>query len=536
MSEEEIGFDETIKVIRRGGSGAYGSVWQAEQDGRHVAVKIIHENLAHCAPAREHFRSLARVDGHKNVVRVFSLSRVKVPSSETPVLAVVMEWLEGDTLQARLEGDRFTLSGAKQICVDVLNGLQFMHDQGIAHRDLHAKNVIIVPGVGVKIIDIDCSQEYSIAKLSMRSQEAALQGDIQFAALLVLNVVMHSDLALSAARRAEPLFRAATTIDQLVEQVEGLREVQEFVPVQPESCMDFPRQIEEFIETGREQSLRRLLVQETERVAQILTSSEFSPERSEGDDKEQFKTRVERIDAELRELCSGIATLGFWAHEPTRAIETLEHIANCPTEFEKSGGVNWWLELQTYPPLLLMYAAGVGAIAGSRYDFLHELLARPVGRNEHREEERLTGRLWLQKARQGDRWNAILNPDRKLYTPISQHLQAYLPDCLRHLISLDVDMERHFDRFEFLSGAQEYYMTLTKETFQPWGPVGCFIWRRTYHDDALHKRMLTEASEAGEKWPPTVAGLFGGSISQFKEIVVNYQEHIGRVRQQAHMW
>ena len=73
-------------------------VWEGEQGGRKVAVKVIHDDMFHVGNAMDHFRKLARVDSHKNVVTVHSVESVVLPGGKTSKEAVVMEWLEGRRL------------------------------------------------------------------------------------------------------------------------------------------------------------------------------------------------------------------------------------------------------------------------------------------------------------------------------------------------------------------------------------------------------------------------------------------------------
>ncbi len=149
-----------------------------------------------------------------------------MPGSDSAVPTIVMEWLDGPTLEERLRGPLFAVHDAQRICHEILNGLEYMHSEGIAHRDLHAGNIMLTVD-GVKTIDIDCSQEYSLARLSIGSQEDAMVGDIGFARHVVWSVISHTNIEMGEIAKAEKGFRKATTIEELRNLIDQFEDVVE---------------------------------------------------------------------------------------------------------------------------------------------------------------------------------------------------------------------------------------------------------------------------------------------------------------------
>ena len=94
---------EGIEIHERIDSGLYGSVYRATQQplGRQVAVKIIKTDLK-TADALAHAAPLARAN-HPAIVTVFTVQEVHLTDPDLRVPAIVMEWVEGDTLGKRLE-------------------------------------------------------------------------------------------------------------------------------------------------------------------------------------------------------------------------------------------------------------------------------------------------------------------------------------------------------------------------------------------------------------------------------------------------
>jgi len=154
--------DQDIELVSRHNSGLYGVVWEGRQVrlNRRVAVKVIKPSMVNVANAVDHARSLARVS-HENVVTVHQVGQVCDPHSGETVDCVVMEWLDGESLGDRLNGEKLSVAEALEICTAILEGLSSIHAQGIAHGDLHAGNVLLTPK-GIKIIDIG----YAVSRLA----------------------------------------------------------------------------------------------------------------------------------------------------------------------------------------------------------------------------------------------------------------------------------------------------------------------------------------------------------------------------------
>jgi serine/threonine protein kinase len=65
---------------------------------------------------------------------------------------LVMQYLEGETLEARLKKGARSLAQARQVAVQIADALAAAHKAGIVHRDLKPGNVMLTKS-GAKLLD-----------------------------------------------------------------------------------------------------------------------------------------------------------------------------------------------------------------------------------------------------------------------------------------------------------------------------------------------------------------------------------------------
>lgn len=155
------------RVGRRLGEGGMGAVYCAEHVGigRDVALKVVRSDLLADATAAERFVREARAAGgiqHRHVVNVTDFGVDTVNQREVAYL--VMEYLQGETLEAVLESRRrLPVAQVVDIVEQVASALSAAHVRGVVHRDLKPANIWLTPdargGFHVTLLD------FGIAKL-----------------------------------------------------------------------------------------------------------------------------------------------------------------------------------------------------------------------------------------------------------------------------------------------------------------------------------------------------------------------------------
>ncbi len=173
-------------------SGAFGDVYRGTDEiGRKVAVKVIRETGRGAEAVVAHARALARA-AHENVVVVYSVEEIPDPEGQGIVSAIIMEFLEGETLEDRLKRALFTINDSERIGQQLCAGLSHIHAQGLNHGDLHSGNVILGQS-GPKIIDILYLD--SLALLSTQSRESRMRRDVMQLRMLLGDIIEHTENA-----------------------------------------------------------------------------------------------------------------------------------------------------------------------------------------------------------------------------------------------------------------------------------------------------------------------------------------------------
>ena len=135
-----------VRFLARGGMGA---VYEAEDLSlrTRVALKIIRSALLADSSALERFRRevlLARRVGHPNVCHVYEFYDARTAEGVS-VHFLTMELLEGQTLAQRLRArGRMTTSEALPLVLQMCDGLEAAHAEGVVHRDFKSSNVLLV--------------------------------------------------------------------------------------------------------------------------------------------------------------------------------------------------------------------------------------------------------------------------------------------------------------------------------------------------------------------------------------------------------
>jgi serine/threonine protein kinase len=185
---------EILGVI---GEGGMGVVYRAQHVvlEKPVAIKVMHEQFAKQTESVEQFvleaKAASRIR-HPNIIDVTDIG-----TTEEGLVFMVMEYLEGENLEARLRRvGRLPLFNAVNILGQVARGLGAVHELGIVHRDLKPANIFLVSREGrrrvVRRLSDDAGVRFAVEP----------EGNFDVAKLLDFGVAKFLNLGPSAATRA----------------------------------------------------------------------------------------------------------------------------------------------------------------------------------------------------------------------------------------------------------------------------------------------------------------------------------------------
>jgi len=532
--------DPNISLLEQSESGLYGLVCKASQlvPPRIVAVKIVNPEYGMAFDAIEHARGLVHAGPHPNVVAVHQVTRVVHPQTSEVVDAVVMEWLEGRRLDELLRGPTLGCEQACGICTGIIEGIKHLHSNGVTHSDLHAGNIIVTDH-GPRIIDIDYSSPKSLALLTTLGRQQRIEADISQTAYVIGQVLRRAAIAASRSDENDRIIREAKTLDEIAAHVAAVASPPPQIDREQEDVASVPLShagpkladdVGLAVESRRRITLRKLMMDSANSVVDQIAGDAFPVDPTLTND--ELRERVANYASAVAPLLPGIAHLAYCGGGVANSltVEVIDRVANAHEKNLSQGGDSALLALRRYPAILLLYAAGIGAIAGRNYRGLFRALREPVLYEHGRTKRRLWTALATWAAESRGFWNRRIS-GRDLYFPVSQSIEEQARDPLVQLIPSDVKYLEHFDRFELFASLDHF--------LHAGRAVGAsFMWRRKEGgDDDLLSEVRSEAAGAGAAWRPLKAGLLDKlKKNDLLQVLDEFHGSVDKVKAGYGMW
>jgi serine/threonine protein kinase len=140
--------NDRYQILALIGSGGMASVYRAHDEflDREVAVKLFNASLGEIAEvsSQEHeLQVLARLN-HHGLVTLIDAGIVANKNPAKSRMYLVMELITGSTLKELIESRELSGREIAQIGYDLAEGLQYIHTNGVTHRDVKPANVLMV--------------------------------------------------------------------------------------------------------------------------------------------------------------------------------------------------------------------------------------------------------------------------------------------------------------------------------------------------------------------------------------------------------
>ncbi|RNF26648.1 putative protein kinase [Trypanosoma conorhini] len=178
---QTIGFreDEEVQWSKMGvlGKGSFGTVYEGiTSEGKIMAVKVVEipvdEDAEEVASIQREI-NLMRSLKHKNIVAYYGCQTREL-SSGARQLEIFLEHCHGGSLthlRRKFERakERFSISLVRTYAKQILEGLAYLHDMNVVHRDLKGDNVLISALGEAKLADFGCSKRIGTATMQQES-------------------------------------------------------------------------------------------------------------------------------------------------------------------------------------------------------------------------------------------------------------------------------------------------------------------------------------------------------------------------------
>lgn len=156
-----------FKILSRLGSGGMGEVYLAEDSrlGRKVALKILPEYFSNDQDRVARFKQEAKAASalnHPNVATIYETGEAE------GVGYIAMEYVEGETLDAKISGRPLGSTEITEIASQVADALDEAHSLRITHRDIKSANIMLTARGHAKVLD------FGLAKLAVTRQEGLI--------------------------------------------------------------------------------------------------------------------------------------------------------------------------------------------------------------------------------------------------------------------------------------------------------------------------------------------------------------------------
>lgn len=246
--------------------------------------------------------------------------------------------------------------------------------------------------------------------------------------------------------------------------------------------------------------LDELFAQETNRLLDKLDDDAFSAHG--GWSQENVRSRIQSYESLTEALARMAGVLGRWGDDNEFSV-IVDVLRTLYQASKVGGGTTGWLNLRSYPAVLVFTAYGIGLTKAARWSVLLKLFSATLA-SEYREPQAIVSTLFLWSWKGGDQqtWRQIEGFDLRK-TPLSDHLLEVMERWRKSFVSVDANFELLFERFELMGSLAAFHendegelekaaeTSAARNDVLAWMPVG----RSSWHSSTA--QILLQELESG---------------------------------------
>ena len=275
--------------------------------------------------------------------------------------------------------------------------------------------------------------------------------------------------------------------------------------------------------------LEELFTKEARSLLENIDAAEFSVQGQWS--AEEFRRRIAVYEAIVEPLARMVGVLGRWStgSELSMLMDIIQTIDN--GTFRGSGLVAW-VELRSYPAVLLVTAYGLGLVRAQRWDTLHEFLSYPIERKNGMEYERVVEEKFSESwsGNENDFWRALEGCENKK-TALSDHLCQVYSAWSECFVGLVPKFEVLYETWEIIASITycerydvDHFAAKSSSDdlrLRSWMPIGRSQWNRTVRQVVLERIKSKDLRQAllDAGFGMGNRDFLDGAISSFEKIV-----------------
>ncbi len=285
--------------------------------------------------------------------------------------------------------------------------------------------------------------------------------------------------------------------------------------------------------------LDELFASEASLLLDKLNSSKLTVQGSWN--REEFRRRVAIYEAASESLTRMIGVLGRWGDESefTLVMNIIRLV--CRHANEEMSGVVFWLNLRSYPAVLMVTAYGIGLVHATRWDTLRRFLSSKIEWGVNEKPRRIVESLFLSSWSGGGNgyWQKIEGLENRK-TALSDHLCGLFEKSGDSYLGVVPDFEQLYERWEIL-GVLIYCERHSVEELHPESPEGTlrdFVWTpvgRAGWDEVTCRKVMRQIESSEFKQELLESG-FGKGQSEHLEAAIGNFRRISARMQWMHFW